>query len=277
MSIAGRMSVFIRLVERTPKMAISVQRTAMVYGRRRARRTIHMGPILRRAAASMRSRIRNVLEWARARGAQRPDADESSPPAPAHHRRVPDLDGGGPVFPRTVRGDPRVSGAALAARLDRGQRLAVGALHPRACGTCTATGDGSSYSPPKAAARWRWSSFPCARRPMGERLRAAIVEDEPPARAGLRALLALDPEVEVVAECSTVDEALAALPKTRADLLFLDVQLARRTGFDLLAALGPARPPAVLPRRYRRRRFLQLDGGGGISAGGPAQDQRRGR
>jgi hypothetical protein len=30
-----------------------------------------------------------------------------------------------------------------------------------------------------------------------------------------------------------VDEAMAALPKTRADLLFLDVQLARRTGFDL--------------------------------------------
>src|ERR1700704_2203053 len=61
MSIAGRMSVLIRLTERTPKLAISVQRTAMVYGCRRARRTIHMGPILRRAAASMRSRIRNVL------------------------------------------------------------------------------------------------------------------------------------------------------------------------------------------------------------------------
>jgi two-component system LytT family response regulator len=81
---------------------------------------------------------------------------------------------------------------------------------------------------------------------MAERLRAAIVEDEPPARVGLRALLALDPEVDLVAECSTVDEAMAALPKTRADLLFLDVQLARRTGFDLLAALGPARPPAVV-------------------------------
>src|SRR5712664_4563763 len=53
MSIAGRMSVFMRLVERMPKMAISVQRTAMVYGRRRARRTIHMGPILRRAAAGV--------------------------------------------------------------------------------------------------------------------------------------------------------------------------------------------------------------------------------
>ena len=81
---------------------------------------------------------------------------------------------------------------------------------------------------------------------MAERLRAAIVEDEPPARVGLRALLAADPEVDVVAECSTVDEAMAVLPKTRADLLFLDVQLARRTGFDLLAALGSARPPAVV-------------------------------
>src|SRR5437868_1643520 len=43
MSIAGRMSVFIRLVESTPKMAMSEQRTAMVYGRRSASRTIHIG------------------------------------------------------------------------------------------------------------------------------------------------------------------------------------------------------------------------------------------
>src|SRR5512142_1706912 len=43
MSMAGRMSVFILLAESTPKMAISEQRTAIVYGRRSARRTIHMG------------------------------------------------------------------------------------------------------------------------------------------------------------------------------------------------------------------------------------------
>ncbi len=81
---------------------------------------------------------------------------------------------------------------------------------------------------------------------MAEKLRAAIVEDEPPARAGLRTLLAADPQIELVAECGTVEEALSALPKARADLLFLDVQLARRTGFDLLAALGKARPAAVV-------------------------------
>ena len=81
---------------------------------------------------------------------------------------------------------------------------------------------------------------------MAEKLRAAIVEDEPPARVGLRALLAADPEIEIVAECGTVDEALAALQKTHPDVVFLDVQLARRTGFDLLAALGASRPPAVV-------------------------------
>jgi len=81
---------------------------------------------------------------------------------------------------------------------------------------------------------------------VGEKLRAAIVDDERPARAGLRALLAADPEIELVAECATVEEALSALPRSGAELLFLDVQLARRTGFDLLAALGVARPAAVV-------------------------------
>jgi two-component system LytT family response regulator len=81
---------------------------------------------------------------------------------------------------------------------------------------------------------------------MAERLSAAIVEDEAPARVGLRTLLAADPEIEIVAECATVDEALAALQQDRADLLFLDVQLARRTAFDLLATLGTSRPPAVV-------------------------------
>lgn len=81
---------------------------------------------------------------------------------------------------------------------------------------------------------------------MAEKLRAAIVEDERPARLGLRTLLASDPEVELVSECGTVEEALSALPRARADLLFLDVQLARRTAFDLLAALGEARPAAVV-------------------------------
>src|SRR5207237_9217865 len=52
--------------------------------------------------------------------------------------------------------------------------------------------------------------------------------------------------VSVVAECATGDEALTALRSEPVDLLFLDVQLARRTGFDLLESLGPAAPPAIV-------------------------------
>jgi two-component system LytT family response regulator len=81
---------------------------------------------------------------------------------------------------------------------------------------------------------------------LAEAIRAAIVEDEPPARLGLRTLLAADPQIRLVAECASVDEALHQLRPAAVELLFLDVQLARRTGFDLLQALGPARPPAVV-------------------------------
>jgi two-component system, LytTR family, response regulator len=81
---------------------------------------------------------------------------------------------------------------------------------------------------------------------MTERVRAAVVEDEPPARLGMRALLAADGAVDLVVECPTAEEALAALQRTPVDVLFLDVQLARNSGFDLLAALGTSRPPAVV-------------------------------
>src|ERR1700737_4454127 len=42
MSMAGRMSLFIRLAESQPPIMTSRQRIAMVYGRRSARRTIHI-------------------------------------------------------------------------------------------------------------------------------------------------------------------------------------------------------------------------------------------
>jgi two-component system LytT family response regulator len=81
---------------------------------------------------------------------------------------------------------------------------------------------------------------------MSEKLRVAVVEDEPPARLGLRALLLKDRDVDLVAECGTVEQAAAELQRTPVDLLFLDVQLARRNGFELLAVLGTHRPPAVV-------------------------------
>jgi two-component system LytT family response regulator len=65
-------------------------------------------------------------------------------------------------------------------------------------------------------------------------MRALIVDDERLARLELRRLLAEHPEVEIVGEAPTAEEALVLIPKLAPDLLFLDIQMPGMTGFDLL-------------------------------------------
>ena len=78
------------------------------------------------------------------------------------------------------------------------------------------------------------------------RIRTLIVDDEPPARANLRVLLRRDPEVDVVAECSSGAEALTEIRSKKPDLVFLDVQMPECDGFDVLELLGAELPPAVI-------------------------------
>jgi two-component system, LytTR family, response regulator len=67
-----------------------------------------------------------------------------------------------------------------------------------------------------------------------DRLRALVVDDEELARYALRELLKPHPEVNVVAECANGFEALKAVAEHRPDLMFLDVQMPKLTGFDVL-------------------------------------------
>jgi len=78
------------------------------------------------------------------------------------------------------------------------------------------------------------------------KIRTIIVEDEPLARERLRNLLERDPEVHVVAECRDGRSAVAAVQEHRPDLLFLDIQLPERNGFEVLADLGASRPPGIV-------------------------------
>lgn len=78
----------------------------------------------------------------------------------------------------------------------------------------------------------------------GAKYRAVIVDDEELARQVLRELLRAHPEIEVVAECANGFEAVKALTELKPDLLFLDVQMPKLDGFEVLELAGPV--PAVI-------------------------------
>jgi two-component system LytT family response regulator len=73
-------------------------------------------------------------------------------------------------------------------------------------------------------------------------LRVAIVDDEPLARSVVREYLSACPGTAVVAECANGFEAVKAVAELSPDLLFLDVQMPKLSGFDVLELIGPAVP-----------------------------------
>jgi two-component system LytT family response regulator len=79
---------------------------------------------------------------------------------------------------------------------------------------------------------------------MEPKLRVAIVDDEELARGLLREMLASHPEMEIAAECANGFEAVKAIAETRPDLLFLDIQMPKLDGFEVLELMDPG--PAVV-------------------------------
>jgi two-component system LytT family response regulator len=74
--------------------------------------------------------------------------------------------------------------------------------------------------------------------------RALIIDDERLARTELRRLLGEHPGIEIVAEASNADEGIGKINELQPDLIFLDIQMPGKTGFDMLAELE--RTPAVI-------------------------------
>ena len=75
-------------------------------------------------------------------------------------------------------------------------------------------------------------------------MRAIIIDDERLARAELRKLLQEFPEVEVIDEAANAEEGIAKIEHQRPDLIFLDIQMPGKTGFDMLSELE--RTPQVI-------------------------------
>jgi len=77
-------------------------------------------------------------------------------------------------------------------------------------------------------------------------LRLLIADDEPLARERMRHLLSDDPGLEIVGECKNGREVLAALQRSPVDILFLDIQMPGRSGFEVLEqAVGRPLPAIV--------------------------------
>jgi len=76
-------------------------------------------------------------------------------------------------------------------------------------------------------------------------IRTIIVDDVELARERIKILLD-DPEVEVVAECANGREAVKAIGGLRPDLVFLDVQMPKVGGFEVVEAVGVEAMPAVI-------------------------------
>ncbi len=72
----------------------------------------------------------------------------------------------------------------------------------------------------------------------GQKIRTVIVDDEELARSVLRELVMAHPEIEVVAECANGFEAVKAIIELKPELVFLDVQMPKLDGFEVLELTG---------------------------------------
>jgi len=80
-------------------------------------------------------------------------------------------------------------------------------------------------------------------------MKALIVDDERLARKELAGMLEKHDKIEVIGEAANADEAETLIAEKRPDLLFLDINMPGRSGFELLESLDPA-PQVIFVTAY---------------------------
>ena len=75
-------------------------------------------------------------------------------------------------------------------------------------------------------------------------IKTLLIDDERLARIELRKLLKEHPSIEILEEAANAEEAMQKIDQLKPDLIFLDIQMPGKTGFDLLAELD--RAPQVI-------------------------------
>lgn len=78
------------------------------------------------------------------------------------------------------------------------------------------------------------------------KIRTLIVDDEQHAREGIRLRLKEFPDIIIVGECASGEEALTALTTFKPDLVFLDIQMPEMNGFEVLQKMTLSPPPMII-------------------------------
>src|SRR5215471_10237098 len=79
-----------------------------------------------------------------------------------------------------------------------------------------------------------------------QKFRALIVDDEVHARKGIRTLLSRDTDIEIVGECSDGRQAIERIEQLDPDIVFLDIQMPHKNGFEVLVAINPQHAPVLV-------------------------------
>lgn len=77
-------------------------------------------------------------------------------------------------------------------------------------------------------------------------IRTLIVDDMKLARERLKQALSGDTEIKVIGECANGHEAVIAIAKENPDLVFLDVQMPKMNGFEVVETIGAEKMPTVV-------------------------------
>jgi two-component system LytT family response regulator len=91
-------------------------------------------------------------------------------------------------------------------------------------------------------------------------IRALIVDDEEAARRGIRSQLLRHDDVQVVSECRDGDEAIQTIRATLPDIVFLDVQMSGKSGFQVLEEIElQVRPYIIFVTAYDHHALKAFD------------------
>jgi two-component system LytT family response regulator len=77
-------------------------------------------------------------------------------------------------------------------------------------------------------------------------LHVILVDDELPARDELRSLLTHETGIQIDTECSNALDAIRAIHQYHPDVVFLDIQMPRISGLEMVSMLDPDQHPAIV-------------------------------